>query len=43
MVLTMLRDCFGSERSNAGRHDRLPLVEILSQGVVERAKCGRSP
>ena len=25
-----VRDCFGSERSNAGRHDRLPLAEILS-------------
>ena len=25
-----VRDCFGSERSNACRHDRMPLAEILS-------------
>src|SRR5271163_4610227 len=31
------RDCFGSQRSNAYRHDRMALAEILSQLVVERA------
>src|SRR5271166_1864639 len=30
------RDCFGSQRSNAYRHDRMALAEILSQLVVER-------
>ena len=28
------RDCFGAERSDAYRHDRMVLAEILSQLVV---------
>ena len=34
------RDGFGAERSDACRHDRMTLVEILSQLVVERANAG---
>ena len=33
------RDCFGAERSDARRHDRMTLAEILSQLVVERANA----
>ena len=34
------RDCFGTERSDAYRHDRMALAEILSQLIVERANAG---
>ena len=30
-----VRDCFGSERSNAYRHDGMTLAEVLSEFVVE--------
>jgi hypothetical protein len=33
------RDCFGTERSNAYRHDRMALAEILSQLVVESSNA----
>ena len=33
------RHCFGTERSDAYRHHRVTLVEILSQLVVERANA----
>ena len=32
---------FGAERSDARRHDRMALIEILSQLVVERANAVR--
>ena len=33
------RHCFRAKRSNAHRHHRMTLVEILSQLVVERANA----
>ncbi len=33
------RDCFGAERSNAYRHDRMAMTEILSQLVVESSNA----
>ena len=35
------RDRFRAERSNARRHHRMTLAEILSQGIVERANAVR--
>jgi hypothetical protein len=34
------RHCFAAKRSNARRHDRMTLAEILSQLVVECANAG---
>jgi hypothetical protein len=33
------RDCFGAERNDAYRHDRMALAEILSQLVVESSNA----
>ena len=39
-LLTMRAYCFRAKRSNAYRHHRMTLAEILSQLVVERANAG---